>query len=76
MKKSWIFVFFSKSHGKLIFQGKSPGIVHKPSVLWRICGYGSLLVSIYKLLSVMLSRACIISTLSTILLTGPHTYRK
>ena len=41
----------SRSHGKLIFQGKSHGKVmkfyHKPLVPCTICGYGSLLVCIY-----------------------------
>ena len=42
------FLLFPRSHGKLVFQGKSHGILHKPSVSYTIYGYGNLLVCIYK----------------------------
>ena len=47
MEKSLIFVCFQE-YGKVIFQGKRHGTLHRPSVPCTICGYSSLLVCIYK----------------------------
>ena len=49
MEKSWIFVFFQEVMENWYFEGKSwkgHGILHKPSVLCTMYGYGNLVVCI------------------------------
>ena len=65
MKKSWIFFFFSRRHGKLLCQGKSHVILPKSDPC-MIYGCGSLLVYIYKFttfflaLSLMYYNVCVV----------------
>ena len=64
--KSHGFLSFFKKSWRVIVQGKSHGILHKPSVPSMIYGYGSLLVCIYKFTTLFHALSCMYYSVSVV----------